>query len=264
MLQKRGSCGHVKAEWDSHGSCLSCTGCTQIIKCSFCEVWLDKTWRIASNRRKYQSRKRGGESFSRGSLTSGWSGGSSACRAICPPFLDHDASAIVRSLPGNVTGHHMTGPFTGYPAPVRPVRIPVMTRRYWTRSPYSSSSRRRSTRKRSHQRSRRRFSRRPRSQHCRTVSRHRREKGHRHASRRRSRTYGSPDYSLTEYHGSFHRVAVPILTSTHVYIASTTTGPSLSTNISTFNSQAPGSGVLPRHYGYNFSSTSSTGIFYVV
>ncbi|KAH3724271.1 hypothetical protein DPMN_050087 [Dreissena polymorpha] len=83
--------------------------------CSFCEGWFDETWRTATNRRKYQSRKRGEESCPRGSLTFCRKGGSWACRDISPRVLDHDASAIVRSLPGYVTGHIMTGPFTGYP-----------------------------------------------------------------------------------------------------------------------------------------------------
>ena len=37
MPQLRGSCGHVKGEWDSHYSCMSCTGCSPSSKCSFCQ-----------------------------------------------------------------------------------------------------------------------------------------------------------------------------------------------------------------------------------
>ncbi|KAH3839225.1 hypothetical protein DPMN_112650 [Dreissena polymorpha] len=32
---------------------------------------------------------------------------------------DHMAPAILRSLPGDVTGHYMTGPFTDHLGPVR-------------------------------------------------------------------------------------------------------------------------------------------------
>ena len=70
MPQLRGLCGHVKGEWDSHRSCMSCTGCSPSGKCSFCQGWSSATWRKAMNRRTFQSRKResrSSRSCSRGS-----------------------------------------------------------------------------------------------------------------------------------------------------------------------------------------------------
>ena len=57
MPQLRGLCGHVKDEWDSHHSCMSCTGCSPSSKCSFCQEWSSATWRKALNRRTFQSWK---------------------------------------------------------------------------------------------------------------------------------------------------------------------------------------------------------------
>ncbi|KAH3704927.1 hypothetical protein DPMN_079988 [Dreissena polymorpha] len=88
---------------------------------------------------------------------------------------------------------------------------------------------------------------RPHFQHSRRLSRYRRDKGHCRSSHRRSRTPRSPwwfpSYSLMESQDSFPRVSVPQWASTHVSANSTVTGPNLSTNKSSFNSQAPGSGV---------------------
>ena len=70
MPQLRGSCGHVKGEWDPHRSCMSCTGCSPSCKCSFCQEWLSATRRKAMNHRTFQSRKpksRSSQSCSRGS-----------------------------------------------------------------------------------------------------------------------------------------------------------------------------------------------------
>ncbi|KAH3749819.1 hypothetical protein DPMN_184334 [Dreissena polymorpha] len=56
MPQSRGSCGHIRAAWDNHGSCLSCAGCTQDNCCPFCEHWSADTWAI--KRRTFKSRRR--------------------------------------------------------------------------------------------------------------------------------------------------------------------------------------------------------------
>ncbi|KAH3786347.1 hypothetical protein DPMN_164454 [Dreissena polymorpha] len=44
--------------------------------------------------------------------------------AVRQSMSDHIAPAILRSLPGNVTGHLMTGPFSGHWSPV-PIHLPV-------------------------------------------------------------------------------------------------------------------------------------------
>ncbi|KAH3715616.1 hypothetical protein DPMN_058328 [Dreissena polymorpha] len=59
-------------------------------------------------------------------------------------------------------------------------------------------------RNRSRQRSGRRYSKRPHSQRCRTVSRHRMDKGHRPSSRRRSRTPGLPLVLCRNHRTPFH------------------------------------------------------------
>ncbi|KAH3873419.1 hypothetical protein DPMN_036654 [Dreissena polymorpha] len=57
-LQDRGSCGHIKARWDSHDTCLACTGCTFNNKCAVCNLWAYDAWTKAGRRRTSISRKR--------------------------------------------------------------------------------------------------------------------------------------------------------------------------------------------------------------
>ena len=47
----RGSCGHLKAKWDNHPSCLSYTACLRNSHCSLCSVWSNKVWNLAKKRR---------------------------------------------------------------------------------------------------------------------------------------------------------------------------------------------------------------------
>lgn len=56
MPQLRGSCGHKKAKWDNHPSCLSCSNCTVDNKCDICISWSEDTWYSAIRRRAYSSR----------------------------------------------------------------------------------------------------------------------------------------------------------------------------------------------------------------
>ncbi|KAH3890974.1 hypothetical protein DPMN_015065 [Dreissena polymorpha] len=116
MPQTRGSCGHIRAAWDNHDSCLSCAGCTQENCCPFCEHWSVDTWAI--KRRPFKSRRRNMHS-------SDQSRESSVCRDFSPHDLDH------MSLTGPVTGHAMTGPVTGHamtgPVTGQPVTGHVMT-----------------------------------------------------------------------------------------------------------------------------------------
>ena len=40
----RGNCGHLKAKWDTHLSCLTCNSCTRISPCYICSSWTEKVW----------------------------------------------------------------------------------------------------------------------------------------------------------------------------------------------------------------------------
>ncbi|KAH3728777.1 hypothetical protein DPMN_054738 [Dreissena polymorpha] len=106
MPQTRGSCGHIRAAWDNHGSCLSCAGCTQDNCCPFFEHWSADTWAI--KRRPFKSRGRNMHS-------SDLSRESSVCRDFSPHDLDHmpPGDAMHRSLPGDDTGQNLPGPFIG-------------------------------------------------------------------------------------------------------------------------------------------------------
>ena len=104
MPQLCGSCGHVKGEWDSHHSCISCTGCSPSSKCSFCQEWSSATWHKAMNR-TFQSRKResrSSQSCSRcsDSVVSGRSGESPGPPDFSPSASDLAASSHMRASPG--------------------------------------------------------------------------------------------------------------------------------------------------------------------
>ena len=53
----RGNCGHLKAKWDTHLSCLTCNSCTRISPCYICSSWTEKVWNLAERRRLHASRK---------------------------------------------------------------------------------------------------------------------------------------------------------------------------------------------------------------
>ena len=50
-------CGHLKAKWDNHSSCISCTACLCDSPCSICSIWTKSVWNLAENRRLYSTRK---------------------------------------------------------------------------------------------------------------------------------------------------------------------------------------------------------------
>ncbi|KAH3887168.1 hypothetical protein DPMN_011184 [Dreissena polymorpha] len=106
MPQTRGSCGHIRAAWDNHGSCLSCAGCTKDSCCPFCEHWSADTWAI--KRRPFKSRGRDKNS-------SDQSRESSVCRDFSPHDLDYmpPVAARHRSLHRDDTGQNLPGPFIG-------------------------------------------------------------------------------------------------------------------------------------------------------
>ncbi|KAH3787465.1 hypothetical protein DPMN_165589 [Dreissena polymorpha] len=106
MPQTRGSCGHIRAASDNHGSCLSCSGRTQDNCCPFCEHWSAYTWAI--KRRPFKSRRRN-------LYSSDPSRKSSVCRDFSPHDLDNmpPGDAMHRSLPVDDTGQNLPGPFIG-------------------------------------------------------------------------------------------------------------------------------------------------------
>ena len=60
MSQTRGSCGHIKGNYDNHSSCLNCTGCFRSSCCSVCLLWPDSTWSLVSKRRRFSDRRKMG------------------------------------------------------------------------------------------------------------------------------------------------------------------------------------------------------------
>ena len=61
MSQTRGSCGHLKGNYDNHSSCLNCTGCFRSSCCSVCLLWRDSTWSLVSKRRRFSDRRKMGK-----------------------------------------------------------------------------------------------------------------------------------------------------------------------------------------------------------
>ena len=59
MPQIRGSCGHLKGNYDSHLSCLNCSGCSRFNCCVVCHCWSDSTWELVGKRRSFRSRLMG-------------------------------------------------------------------------------------------------------------------------------------------------------------------------------------------------------------
>ena len=53
----RGNCGHLKAKWDTHLSCLTCNSCTRISPCYICSSWTEKVWNLAERKRLHATRK---------------------------------------------------------------------------------------------------------------------------------------------------------------------------------------------------------------
>ena len=53
----RGNCGHLKAKWDTHLSCLTCNSCTRISPYYICSSWTEKVWNLTERRRLHATRK---------------------------------------------------------------------------------------------------------------------------------------------------------------------------------------------------------------
>ena len=65
MSQVRGSCGHLKGKYDSHSSCLNCSGCSRFNCCVVCHSWADSIWDLADKRRSFRGRQMGKKKESR-------------------------------------------------------------------------------------------------------------------------------------------------------------------------------------------------------
>ena len=59
MPQIRGSYGHLKGNYDSHLSCLNCSGCSRFNCCAVCHCWFDSTWALVGRRRLFRVRQMG-------------------------------------------------------------------------------------------------------------------------------------------------------------------------------------------------------------
>ena len=59
MPQIRGSCGHLKGNYDNHYSCHNCSGCSRSNCCAVCHCWSDTTWALVGRRRLFRDRKMG-------------------------------------------------------------------------------------------------------------------------------------------------------------------------------------------------------------
>ena len=70
MSQIRGSCGHLKASWDNHPSCLSCSHCSFESRCGVCKLWTSSVWTLAVNR-TYDRRKSSGDTMGKKGAASG-------------------------------------------------------------------------------------------------------------------------------------------------------------------------------------------------
>ena len=65
MSQIRGSCGHIKGKYDSHSSCLNCSGCSRFNCCVVCHSWADAVWDLADKHRPFRGRQMGKKKESR-------------------------------------------------------------------------------------------------------------------------------------------------------------------------------------------------------
>ena len=59
MPQIRGSCGHLKGDYNNHSVCINCCRCYRFHGCCVCNFWSDLTWALVSRRRLYSDRPMG-------------------------------------------------------------------------------------------------------------------------------------------------------------------------------------------------------------
>ena len=151
----RGNCGHLKAKWDTHLSCLTCNSCTRISPCYICSSWTEKVWNLAERRRLHatrksvmtQKRKQKKSKKSKKSQSdmsdNGTVDGSTAPHSFTARGRTHQGGSLAdlesdRALSPPVTGHPVTSQ-------------PVTSHRHWATYLHSSSHRSSSRRSTSHQ-----------------------------------------------------------------------------------------------------------------
>ena len=59
MPQIRGSCGHLKGNYNNHFSCLNCSGCSRFNCWAVCHCWSDSTWALVGRHRLFRDRQMG-------------------------------------------------------------------------------------------------------------------------------------------------------------------------------------------------------------
>ena len=52
-----GSCRHIKGVYDTHPSCINCTGCGEDDKCPICQSWPESAWAAFRKRRTHKGRR---------------------------------------------------------------------------------------------------------------------------------------------------------------------------------------------------------------
>ena len=154
----RSNCGHLKAKWDTHLSCLTCNSCTHISPCYICSSWTEKVWNLAERRRLHatrksvmtQKRKQKKSKKSKKSQSdmsdNGTVDGSTTPHSFTARGRTHQGGSLAdlesdRALSPPVTGH----PVTGQPVTSQPVTS------HWATYLRSSSRRSSSHRSTSHQ-----------------------------------------------------------------------------------------------------------------
>ena len=129
------NCGHLKAKWDTHLSCLTCNSCTRISPCYICSSWTEKVWNLAERRRLHatiksvmtQKRKQKKSKKSQSDMSdNGTVDGSTAPHSFTARGRTHQGGSLAdlesdRALSPPVTSHPVTGqlisvhPVTGHP-----------------------------------------------------------------------------------------------------------------------------------------------------
>ena len=130
MYIARDKCGHLKAKWDNHPSCISCTACLHVSPCSICSKWTNREWSLAEKRRLYSThkwvmaqkrkQKKSKKTKSQSDLSdNGTHDGSTAPLSYTAWGRTHQGGSLGnlesdRALSPPVTGHPVTGqPITG-------------------------------------------------------------------------------------------------------------------------------------------------------
>ena len=126
MPQIRGSCGHLKGNYDNHFSCLNCSGCSRFNCCAVCHCWSDSTWALVGRRGLFRDRQLGKmkeakvkkqRSFASRSSSSSRPGLEQTVSQVDPPGstsadgLDDDAASVLSLSSSGVSGYVGTPTF---------------------------------------------------------------------------------------------------------------------------------------------------------